>query len=370
MFIVKNLKPKLKNLFIKDISHFIWAKVSESYLSLLEINILSPDTLQIISIAHDYRQADDANFYAECLHKFVSEHNLAYLPIYLALDDDLLMNKQQVFPQMDKGRLQEAIAWEVNDFMADFVCAHTIKQNGDNYTVNMYFCAKDFCQLWQGICKGQKLDLMGISNLSTGEYNINVSFDEEILPEGFNLPEAMSNLQLIARHTLAVNLLATVPSKLRWRCIYTVFFSILIAVSLCYASFCYSEYYILSNENTRLQEKLQLLQADKAQIEGIKAKEQVLAQKRERIKEIYAENLAFYPLLVGLGSTIHDGVQILAMDFNDDRIKIQGKAINYEALTAYKQQLTSIKLVETVQIENSTAENDLIDFTLKLNEAK
>ena len=115
---------------------------------------------------------------------------------------------------------------------------------------------------------------------------------------------------------------------------------------------------------------MQLLQADKDKIEELQAKEQVLAQKRERIKEIYAEGSSFYPMLVSLGGNVCDGVQVLVMNCADGQMTIEGKAVNYEVLSTYKQQFASIKLVDNVQMANSAVEDNLIAFTLKLSEAK
>ena len=382
MFTAWNVKQKLKRILIKNCNHFLWANVGENSLCLIEVEILAEKYIHIIRIAEAYRQNDDEHFYAECIHKFVSEYTLHNLPLYLALDNDLLLEKEFTFAKMSSKELTEAIKWEINSFMADYAYGCVANLNAENYIVNVIFCTNTFYDIWQKIAKQEHLSLLIMTNLRNSEFvdeseeleneEISFNFDEEYLPQKLSLSEIKYNLSLIVAHKPLANLVKTLPSTLNWRCIYTLVGAVLLALSMGIGSYMYSNYYVLSNEHQRLAQQNDLLQTDKLLIEDIQAQEASLTQKRAFIKEVYAHSSMFYPLLVALGSNINQEIQLTAVNVENNHIVIEGKALNYTALTAYKQQLSNIKFITNIEITSSklSEQDNLIEFSLNMNEVK
>lgn len=396
MYIAGNFKQKIKQIFKREQTHFIWASVSDSTIYLLEVKLSSPVHIQIMRVMSEIRQNDDEYFYSECIHKFVHEYKLYKLPIYIVLDEDLLLIKNYILPKMPKQDLSKTLHWELSEFRADFTYAHMDKLVEDKYEVEVFLCAKTFIKQWRNICKSQPLTLMAITNLrktheviELAKYTLytwrdttfNLGFDEECLNLSIDVDLIVNNLiplsvyiQSNSPDRLMLNLLPAkyIASRINWQYIYASVTTVLMAISICVGSFMYSNYYVLTNREHRLQEDIQLLKEDKNKIEAIKSQEEQLTQKRELIKNIYAQSSAFYPLIVGLGSSTHREIKLMAVELNDKDIIIQGKALNYNALTAYKQQLNSIKFVNNIELETSNiSEQDrLIDFKLRLNEDK
>ena len=377
MFTAWSVKQKLKQILIKKCNHFLWANVGESSLCLIEVEILAEKCVHIIRIAEEYKQNDDEHFYAECLHKFVSEYALHNLPLYLALDNDLLLAKEFTFPKMSPKELSEAIKWEINNFTADYAYGCVANLSAENYVVDVIFCTNTFYDIWQKIATKEHLSLLIMTNLSNNEITDEIrefsfSFDEEYLPQKLSLNEIKYNLSLIVAHKPLANLVKTLPSTLNWRCIYALVGAVLLALSMGIGSYMYSNYYVLANEHQRLAQQNDLLQTDKLLIEDIQAQEASLTQKRAFIKEVYAHSSMFYPLLVALGSNINQEIQLTAVNVEDNHIIIEGKALNYAALTAYKQQLSSIKFITNIEITSSklSEQDNLIEFSLNMNEVQ
>ena len=377
MFTAWSVKQKLKQILIKKCNHFLWANVGESSLCQIEVEILAEKCVHIIRIAEEYKQNDDEHFYAECLHKFVSEYALHNLPLYLALDNDLLLAKEFTFPKMSPKELSEAIKWEINNFTADYAYGCVANLSAENYVVDVIFCTNTFYDIWQKIATKEHLSLLIMTNLSNNEITDEIrefsfSFDEEYLPQKLSLNEIKYNLSLIVAHKPLANLVKTLPSTLNWRCIYALVGAVLLALSMGIGSYMYSNYYVLANEHQRLAQQNDLLQTDKLLIEDIQAQEASLTQKRAFIKEVYAHSSMFYPLLVALGSNINQEIQLTAVNVEDNHIIIEGKALNYAALTAYKQQLSSIKFITNIEITSSklSEQDNLIEFSLNMNEVQ
>lgn len=377
MFTAWSVKQKLKQILIKKCNHFLWANVGESSLCLIEVEILAEKCIHIIRIAEEYKQNDDEHFYAECLHKFVSEYALHNLPLYLALDNDLLLAKEFTFPKMSSKELSEAIKWEINNFTADYAYGCVANLSAENYVVNVIFCTNTFYDIWQKIAAKEHLSLLIMTNLSDSEFidesgEFSFSFDEEYLPQKLSLNEIKYNLSLIVAHKPLANLVKTLPSTLNWRCIYALVGAVLLALSMGIGSYMYSNYYVLANEYQRLAQQNDLLQTDKLLIEDIQAQEASLTEKRAFIKEVYAHSSMFYPLLVALGSNINQEIQLTAVNVEDNHIIIEGKALSYAALTAYKQQLSSIKFINNIEITSSklSEQDNLIEFSLNMNEVQ
>ena len=377
MFTAWSVKQRLKQILIKKCNHFLRANVGESSLCLIEVEILAEKCVHIIRIAEEYKQNDDEHFYAECLHKFVSEYALHNLPLYLALDNDLLLAKEFTFPKMSPKELSEAIKWEINNFTADYAYGCVANLSAENYVVDVIFCTNTFYDIWQKIATKEHLSLLIMTNLSNNEITDEIrefsfSFDEEYLPQKLSLNEIKYNLSLIVAHKPLANLVKTLPSTLNWRCIYALVGAVLLALSMGIGSYMYSNYYVLANEHQRLAQQNDLLQTDKLLIEDIQAQEASLTQKRAFIKEVYAHSSMFYPLLVALGSNINQEIQLTAVNVENNHIVIEGKALNYAALTAYKQQLSSIKFITNIEITSSklSEQDNLIEFSLNMNEVQ
>ena len=377
MFTAWSVKQRLKQILIKKCNHFLWANVGESSLCLIEVEILAEKCIHIIRIAEEYKQNDDEHFYAECLHKFVSEYALHNLPLYLALDNDLLLAKEFTFPKMSSKELSEAIKWEINNFTADYAYGCVANLSAENYVVNVIFCTNTLYDIWQKIAAKEHLSLLIMTNLSDNEFvdesgEISFSFDEEYLPQKLSLNEIKYNLSLIIAHKPLANLVKTLPATLNWRCIYALVGAVLLSLSMGIGSYMYSNYYVLANEHQRLTQQNDLLQTDKLLIEDIQAQEASLTEKRAFIKEVYAHSSMFYPLLIALGSNINQEIQLTAVNVENNHIVIEGKALNYAALTAYKQQLSSIKFINNIEITSSklSEQDNLIEFSLNMNEVQ
>ena len=98
-----NVKGKiisgLKNVFRKNCRHFILLLAGKNDLYLAEIICIKEQKkYKVLAGIHEKKRLDDEFFYQEALYHFCRDRNLSKLPVFISLDEEMVVIKQFDFP--------------------------------------------------------------------------------------------------------------------------------------------------------------------------------------------------------------------------------------------------------------------------------
>lgn len=369
---------KIINVFKHDYKHFILLNVYKDIVYLSEIIYEQEKSIYKISaISIEKRQYDDELFYQEILYHFCRDRNLKHLPVFIALDSELLKIKQFNFPEMPIKDMQKAIDWELNDWQKDYVYNYRIENTDLDNQITVFLLEKNYINDWWQIIKEQNLHLTSIfcaNDNVVNESDVKIVIDDDelfsIVKED-ELYKIYSALYALANHKeIILNKDFCHITYLNWRNISVAIILFLLVISSFVVGIFAHTYFNLKEQQKILSEQLYLKQADKDLIDELKQQENTIKRKQNVLKTIYEKDVNFYPLMVNLGANTLADVKLMNVDVKDNKIILNGKSKNYAALSAYKTQLEQIKFIKNVKI-NDTKSNEtdnLIDFSLRFDE--
>ena len=369
---------KIINVFKHDYKHFILLNVGKDIVYLSEIIYEQEKSIYKISaISIEKRQYDDELFYQEILYHFCRDRNLKYLPVFIALDSELLKIKQFNFPEMPIKDMQKAIDWELNDWQKDYVYNYSIENTDLDNQITIFLLKKNYINDWWQIIKEQNLHLASIfyaNDTVVNETDVKIVIDDDelfsIVKED-ELHKIYSVLYALANHKeIILNKDFCHITYLNWRNISVAIILFLLVISSFVVGNFAQTYFNLKEQQEILLEQLYLKQADKNLINELKQQENTIKRKQNVLKMIYEKDVNFYPLMVNLGANTLADVKLMNVDVKDNKIILNGKSKNYVALSAYKTQLEQIKFIKNVKINDtkSSETDNLIDFSLRFDE--
>ncbi len=343
--------------------------------------------LNIRYLTLEQRHREDELFYQEIFYRFCRERNLKNLPVYMAINGNMLMVKKFDFPQMPDVELKKALSWEMADFKQDYVYDYDSKLTDEKMlVVDITLCAKEFITQWQEAVLEQRMRLVSVFTVNEEENEtkflpkVKFNVDEEYLSE---LKEAvdfskiknhLSYLLLKRKNNneleefLPLNERAT---YLDWHKISTVIIACLAAFTISIGTYNVVRYLQLKKQVEITQERLSLLQNDIALMNDLKIQEGQIKNRQEMLKKIYGQATMLYPLLVNLSAVTLENVKLISVTVDGKEAKLMGKASDYQAMTKYKEQFDTANFMDKCKVEIETSlynQNDgFVDFILKID---
>lgn len=370
------LISKLKKIFKKNYNHFILLIAGKDNLYLADVIYSETNKeYKILSWNYNEQKQDDEFFYQEVLYHFCRDRNLRDLPVYINLDDELVIKKNFDFPKIPPDDVKKAIAWELNDWLKDYIYNYTLNIDDEFCHVQVIIVEKKYLNNWRQIIKEQNLQLaeiFSINELNNEVKNISITVeDKELLMnelEWAKIKQIVYNL-FTQQEMVLDNFQLT---YLNWRNISILLgICILIGNSFMISYYVYT-YYQVKNQQIVLNEQLYLKQDDKILIEKLKEQENIIKYKQNELKSVYKNDVLLYPLLLNLSVNTLDGVKLTNIEIKENHGELNGKAINYDALTAYKLQLEKIKFIKNLKVNNTNLNetDNLIDFNIYFDEVR
>lgn len=367
----------IKNTFRRSYDHFILLSAGRDILCLAEILRLNP-TYKILAFSAESRQSGDEFFYQEVLYRFCRDRNLHNLPVFVALENDVVIKKQFDFPEMPQSDIKKAVSWELSDWKKDCICGYAAQTTDTGCKINAVLAERKYLAKWRRIITEQNLYLSCVFYAEEKSFDddlVIIADDDELMTyiNGNDRQKLKCLLQNLA-HCTQINLNEKFcrMTYLNWR-------NIALSLGICltvFSSFITGFYVYDYIEAKELQavsaQQLQLKQKDSDLIDELKQQENIIKYKQDALKNIYAEDTLFYPLLINLSADTVKDVKLVFAAVKERHVQLKGKAADYAALSAYKAALERIKFVRNVKIDDTKLDeaDNLIDFTLYFDEVK
>lgn len=366
----------LKNIFRKNYNHFVLllAKRNDLYLAKV-IYTKMQNEYKILALAHEKKRYDDEFFYQEALYHFCRDRNLKKLPVFIALDDEMVIIKQFDFPKMPLDDARKAIDWEMEEWKKDYSYNYCLRPSDEFYHIQAVMIARKYLDDWRQIIDQQNLRLAEIFftaelNDETGNFVVETAEDDRFTDKVIwtKIKQALYCLS-IRRELILDNFRLT---YLNWSNISIVIGVCMIVCSSFMAGFYLYNYYQMKEQQKVLSEQLYLKQEDKVLIEALKEQENMIKAKQEKLKRAYKNDVLLYPLLVNLSAETSDGVKLVSVSVEEKQVELKGKSVSYEALADYKTQLAKIKFINNIKVDDTklNEKDNLIDFNIYIDEVR
>lgn len=389
LYSVGSVKQKLSRFYSRDCSRFIWVYVKLDEVYLAEISKLDENKWQISNFEYAVKQNEcDEYFYQEELYKYCrSIYDLKYLVITFA--KDVGVEREYEFPQMPIKDVVKALSWELkaDEDVKDFDYVYSINNEGNDFNIVVYLMSKDMIKSWQNIAKEQDLIILSMnksnkSDISIEKVNENswhfestekifcdLQIDRELVENTPNCLLISEDLAEFLLHEYGELLnYKQIPSKWQWRKIFTVIFTLLMSFTIIIGSFWYVKYQQAWQQEQKISEHLALIQSDLDNINELKYKEQLIAEKQNLIQILENKSINLYAILVNLGVYTVENVALTDMEVKAQDILLTGIAKDYESVSKYNAQLAELKFIHNTQIKDIKLDEQtgLWHFTINL----
>lgn len=366
----------LKNIFRKNYNHFVLLLAKRNDLYLAEVIYTKmQNEYKILVLAHEKKRYDDEFFYQEALYHFCRDRNLKKLPVFIALDDEMVIMKQFDFPKMPFDDARKAIDWEMEEWKKDYSYNYCLRSSDEFYHIQAVMIARKYLDDWRQIIDQQNLKLAEIFftaelNDETGNFIVETAEEDRFTDKVIWIKIKQALYCLSVRQELILDNFRL--TYLNWSNISILIGVCMIVCSSFMAGFYLCNYYQMKEQQEVLSEQLYLKQEDKVLIEGLKEQENMIKAKQEKLKRVYKNDVLLYPLLVNLSAETSDGVKLVSVSVEEKQVELKGKSVSYEALADYKTQLAKIKFINNIKVDDTKLNemDNLIDFNIYIDEVR